>query len=257
MISPKHCPHCLKKIPWRKRWKPRCPFCFKTYRRRSGMKDRSLIGQWLEDRNIAFWFFQFLLLTILAAITMQLSGYPDLIRFIDARPVWFAISIWWAAMYMSVIGRIYFPLLVGAPKILRRERAVIKHYQRLTTIGLIIGIPFALLFVGLRDVWLRFPGTVFLLFIPVSLFWAYQALTLTDVDYEDERVFTFLQELGAQDRLEHRHQAYFVMIGLPLAGLLFYYFMTHHWLADAIRESTESGILAMFRELWQRTTGRG
>jgi hypothetical protein len=257
MISPKHCPHCLKRIPWRKRLKSKCPFCFKPHRRSSGIQERGVVAHFLEDRGVAFWFFQLLIVTVLLAVILQVTGHPSLIRFIDARPVWFTISIYWTALYASVIGRMHVPLLLGAPKILRRERAVIRQYQKLTTIGILVGIPFALLFVGTRYTWERFPGLVFLLFVPVTLIWAYQALTLTAEDYEDERVWSYLQELGAQDRLEHRHHAYFVLVGLPLASLLLYYFLLHPWLARAIKESTESGLIAMLIELWRRTTGRG
>jgi len=257
MIAPKHCPHCQKKIPWRKRLKSSCPFCFKRYRRQSTIQERGVFAHFLEDRGIAFWFFQLLVVTILLAIILQLSGFPSLIRFIDARPVWFIISIYWAALYVALIGRIHVPLLLGAPKILRRERAVIRQYKTLTTIGALVGIPFALVILGTRYTWERFPGLVFLLFIPVTLIWAYQALTLTEEDYEDERVWTYLHELGVEDRLEHRHYAYMALGGLPLAALLFSYFLAHPWLARAIKESTESGILAMLIELWRRTTGRG
>ncbi|MCX6601819.1 MAG: hypothetical protein NT025_09725 [bacterium] len=216
-----------------------------------------MIAHFLEDRSIVFWFVQILIVTVLLAIILQVTGHPTLIRFMDARPVWFAISIYWAALYATLVGRMHVPLLLGAPKILRRERAVIRQYKRLTTVGILIGIPFALLFVGTRYTWERFPGLVFLLFVPVSLMWAYQALTLTAEDYEDERVWSYLQELGAQDRLEHRHNAYFVLVGLPLAALLFYYFMNHPWLARAINESAESGIIAMLIELWHRIKGQG
>lgn len=257
MISPKHCPHCSKRIPWRKRLKPRCPFCFKTYRRRSGIKERGIVALYLEDRSIAFWFLHLLVLTVLLSVILQVTGHPMLIRFMDARPVWSLISVVWAAMYAVIIGRIYVPLLLGAPKIMRRERVTILHYKKLTAIGLIVGIPFALLFLGTRYTWERFPGLVFLLFVPVTLLWAYQALTLTDQDYEDERTWSYLQELGAQDRLEHRHYAYFALVGLPFAALLLYYFLLHPWLARTIMESCESGIIAMLIELYHRTTGRG
>jgi hypothetical protein len=216
-----------------------------------------VLAHFLEDRGIAFWFFQILIVTVLLAIILQVTGHPSLIRFMDSRPVWFVISIYWAALYATLIGRMHVPLLLGAPRILRRERTVIRQYKRLTTVGILIGIPFALLFVGTRYTWERFPGLVFLLFVPVSLMWAYQALTLTAEDYEDERVWSYLQELGAQDRLEHRHNAYFVLVGLPLAGLLCYYFMMHPWLARALKESAESGIIAMLIDLWHRIRGAG
>ena len=187
----------------------------------------------------------------------QAFGNAELLNFIDRRPIWFALSILYMAMFAAVIGHIYVPLLLNAPKILRRERVVIKQYRKMTFVGLLLGVPLALAFSGF-DGWARmFPGTVFLFFVPVTLLWAYQALTLTEEDYEDERVWSFLHEIGAPDRLEHRHNGYFSMIGLPLAALLFYYFMTHPWLARAIQESERSGLIAMLRQLWHRTTGRG
>jgi hypothetical protein len=257
MISPKHCPHCHKRVPLRKRLKSRCPSCFKPFRRRSGRQDRTLVGLWLEDRSTSFWFFIFLSILVISAMILQATGNPDLLNFIDHHPVWFTLSVVWIAIFASMIGRIFVPLLLGAPKILRRERLTIKHYRSLTIAGLILGVPLVLAFTGIHG-WLRmWPATVFLFFIPLSLLWSYQALTMTEEDYEDERTWSFMHELGAPDRLEHRHHAFFTMVGLPLAALLFYYFMTHPWLARAIQASERSGIIAMLRQLWQRTTGRG
>ncbi len=252
MISPKRCPHCHKKISLRKRFKPRCPHCFKLTRRRSGIQDRSLIGQWLEDRNATFWFFVLLAVLVILAMIMQLFGQPDLLHFIDQRTFWFIVTVYYAAMFASIISRIYFPLLLDAPKILRRERETIRHYRNLTTWGLLLGVLLAILCVGINDVWTRLPGTIFLILVPPALFWSYQALTLTDVEYEDQRVWSFLQELGAQDRLEHRHHALFVLIGLPLSALMFYFFTTHPVLARMLQESSESGILAMLADAWHR-----
>jgi hypothetical protein len=255
-MSPKHCPHCLKRVPFRKRFRVRCPFCFKPFRRRSGTQDRTLMGQWLEDRSTTFWFFNLAFLFVLLAVILQVSGYPDLIGMIDSRPVWFTLSIAYLAMFAATVGRIYFPLLLGAPKILRRERAAIRQYKVLTSVGLILGVPFAMLFLGTKSLFRAFPGTVFLFIIPTVILWAYHALTLTEEDYEDERVWSFLQEVGAAERLEHRHHAYMVLVGLPLCGLAFWYFLTHPYLANMLMESADSGIIAMFRELWLRTTGR-
>jgi len=252
-MAPKRCPHCFKKVPLRKRLRTKCPHCLKAFRRRSGLEDRGALGLWLEDRTTTFWFLVLVLLFVLTAITLQVCGQPDLLTFIDERTFWFIVTVLYAAMFLSVIGRIYFPLLSGAPRILRRERSVIRQYRSLTTTGLIIGIPFAVLLVGVRDVWLRLPGTVFLVTVPVILLWAYQALTLSEEEYEDERVWSFLQELGVQDRLEHRHHAYFVLFCLPLSAVLFFYFMTHPVLAHAIMRSQETGILSMLREAWHRT----
>jgi hypothetical protein len=256
MISPRHCPHCQKRIPFKKRLRARCPFCFRPFRRRSGRQDRTLIGLWLEDRSTAFWYFIFLSVFVIVALVIQAFGNADLLNFIDRRPIWFLLSIFWIALFAGIIGRIYVPLLLGAPKILRRERAVIRQYRQMTATGLVLGIPLALAFTGF-DGWAKmFPGTVFLFFVPVCLLWAYQGMAITQDDYEDERTWSFLHEIGVPDRLEHRHNSFFTMIGLPLAGLLYYYFMTHPWLAKAIQRSEASGLIAMLRQIWQRTTGR-
>lgn len=257
MMSPKHCPHCLKKTPLRKRFNARCSFCFKLFRRRSGLQDRSTFGLFLEDRSTGFWFFLLLVMLILAAIIMQISGQPDLLRFIDNRTFWFIVSIYYAALILSVIGRIFFPLLLGAPKILRRERAVIRQYRSLTITGAVLGLLFAMLIVGLKSFWLRLPAVVYLLTVPIAILWAFQALTLTEEDYEDQRVWSFLHELGAQDRLEHRHHAYLVLVGLPLSALGFYFFLTHPYIAHLLQESEQFGIISMLKELWSRTGGRG
>jgi hypothetical protein len=256
MAFTKHCPHCLKRIPIRKRFRPRCPYCFKAYRRHSGMAERGTIGLFLEDRSTAFWFLVLVGVFALLAMILQTTGHPTLLMFMDKRPIWFAITMFYLAMFVAIMGRMYFPLLLGAPKILRRERTVIRQYRNLTTAGLVLGVPFALLFTGFQDVWLKLPGTIFLFLVPTGLMWGYCALTLTEDDYEDERVWTFLQELGANDRLEHRHHGFIVLFGIPLAGAMFYYFMTHPVLARLIMESEESGLIAMFRELYNRTRGR-
>jgi hypothetical protein len=252
-MAPKRCPHCFKKVPLRKRLRAKCPHCFQPFRRRSGLQERSAIGLWLEDRTTTFWFLVLLLLFVIAAMVLQVFGQPDLLNFIDQRTFWFIVTLLYAAMMLSIVGRIYFPLLLGAPRILRRERSVIRQYRNLTTAGLIIGIPFAILIVGVHDVWSRLPGTIFLITIPMALLWAYQALTLTEEEYEDERVWSYLQELGAQDRLEHRHHAYFVLFAIPLSTLLFFYFLNHPIIAHAIMRSQESGLLAMLRDAWHRT----
>ncbi len=250
-MSPKRCIHCKKPVPLRKRFGKRCPHCFQPFRRASGLKERSTIGLWLEDRGKMFWFFALTVILILGGGIAQISGNGDLVRFIDARPFWFFVSVFWLAMFASLISRIYFPLLLNAPTIIRKERLMIRQYKSLTATGLVIGVVLVLLMIGPDRLWQVFPGTVFLLTIPVALMWGYLAMVLTETDYEDDRTWSFLSELGAGDRLEHRHQGLFTLIGIPLAGLLFYYFMTHPWLAWAIRNST---LLTMFRELWKRAT---
>ena len=256
MLSPKHCPHCLKRIPLKKRFRNKCPFCFRPYRRRSGNEERSAVGLWLEDRSTSFWFFIMLVFWVMFAMISQAFGNPDLLNFIDRRPIWFALSLFWLAMFAAVIGRMFLPLLLGAPKILRRERVTIKQYRWATITGFLIGIPLVLAFTGFDDWMLKFPATVFLLTVPIALMWSYQALTLTDKDYEDERTWSFLHEIGAPDKLEHRHRAYMTMIGLPVSALMFYFFMTHPYLARMLQESEASGIIAMLRTLANRATGR-
>jgi hypothetical protein len=254
-MAPKRCPHCFKKVPLKKRLKTKCPFCFKPFRRRSANQDRGVVSSWLEDRTSTFWFLMLLLIFVLLSIIMQLAGNSDLLLYIDEHTFWFVMTLIYAGMILSIVGHIYFPLLLGAPRILRRERTVIRHYKILTTIGFVVGIPFAILMVGWKYAWRSFPMTIFLTTIPVALMWGYQALTLTEADYDDERVWTFMHELGVQDRLEHRHHAYMVLIGIPLSALLFYYFTTHPILANMLRESSESGLIAMMREIWHRTRG--
>jgi hypothetical protein len=253
----KHCPHCSKKIPWRKRLRPRCPFCFKAYRRASGIKERSTVGLWLEDRSTNFWFFMLLIVTLVLSMVLQVFRKPDLLNFIDSHPVWYVLSLFWLAMFMATIMRIYFPLMLNAPRILRTERAAIRQYRILTAAGLIVGVGLALLLIGPRDFWAAFPGTAFLMMVPVAVLWSYHALTLSEDDYEDDRVSSFLHEIGAADRLEHRHNAFFVLFGIPACSLVFYYFVQHPFLAHMIQESADSGIIAMFLELWHRTTRRG
>jgi hypothetical protein len=258
-MSPKRCPHCLKRVPFRKRFRKNCPHCFKAFRRRSGMPERSLIGQWLEDRNTTFWVYILVIFFGLLAMIMQVSGNPDLLWFIDNHLIWFALSIGYLAMFARTIGQIFFPLMLNAPRIMRRERPAIKQYRTLTTVGLILGIPFAFVFirlmsVGVKSLWMVFPGTVLLFTLPTVLMWAYHALTLTEEDYEDERVVSFLQEVGAADRLEHRHNAYFVLFGVPLSIAVFYFFLVHPYIANMLKESSDSGLIAMFLELYHRTT---
>ncbi len=209
---------------------------------------------WLEDRGKMFWFFTLTVLLVVSGTISQIAGNGDLINFIDARPVWFFISVFWLAMFASMISRIYFPLLLGAPPIIRKERLMIRQYRIMTFFGLIVGAGLCILLIGAEHLWAVFPGTVLLLTVPVAVMWGYLALVLNDTDYEDDRTWSFLSELGAGDRLEHRHHGFFVLVGVPLAGLIYYYFVTHPWLAWAIKDST---VLAMFRELWRRAKERG
>jgi hypothetical protein len=223
-------------------------------RRRSGMSERGTVGQWLEDRGNVFWFFLLLTISVIYAMIAQLSGSPSLLNFIDEHTIWFAITLYYLAIFLSIIGRIYFPLMLGAPKILRKERHMVSQFKLLTAIGLALGPLLAIALVGTRDFFRSFPATAFLITIPVTLMWAYLALVLNENDYEDERVWSYLAEIGAGERLEFRQHGYFVLIGLPLAALLFYYFMQNKWIAYSIRNSV---LIEMFRELWHRATTRG
>ena len=249
----KRCPHCLQKIQFKKWFAKKCPHCDRTLRRASDINDRTEFGAYFEDRSASFWFLWLLILLALTAITMQIAGNADLLTLMDHHPFWFVVAVWWLSIFGALIGRMYVPLLLGAPKIMRRERKTISYYKTLTTVGLILGLPFAMMFVGWRNLFYAFPGVAFLVTVPVSLMWSYMALTLTDDDYEDERTWSYLSELGAQDRLEHRHHAYMVLVGLPIAGLIFYYFLVHPWLYWAVKNSA---IIAMIKELYFRATGK-
>jgi hypothetical protein len=252
-MSPKICPHCLRPIPLKKRFGRRCPFCFKLFRRHSALRDRTVIGQFLEDRTKFFWFFVLTVLLIVGGAIGQISGTPDLINFVDARPVWFFISVFWLSMFAAEMSKIYFPLLLGAPTILRKERWIIRQYKILTGTGFFLGVGLVLLLLGADRAFELFPALALLLTLPIALMWSYLALVLTEQDYEDDRTWSYLAELGCADRLEHKQHGMITLIFVPLCGLLFFYFVTHPWLAWAIRNST---LLAMFRELWNRAKNR-
>lgn len=201
-----------------------------------------------------FWFFLLTAILIIGGAVGQIIGAPDLINFVDARPVWFFISVFWLSMFAAEIGKIYFPLLLGAPGILRKERWIIRQYKIMTGVGFFIGIILVLIFLGKDRAFEAFPGLVILLTLPIAMMWAYLALVLTEKDYEDDRTWSYLAELGAADRLEHRHHGMITMIAVPLCGLLYYYFLTHPWLAWMLKNSA---LLAMFKELWRRARDRG
>lgn len=247
----KRCPNCLKKIPFKKRFGRKCPHCERTFRRRSEGPKRGMIGVWLEDRDTFFWFFLLTILTVLLALFAQVFGNPDLIDFIDEHTIWFFITMYYTAMLATIIGRIYVPLMLGAPRIIRRERVMIKQYRILTAVGLGIGVLLCLGIIGPRFLLRMFPGTVFLLTVPVALMWGYLALVLTESDYEDARTWSFLAEIGAGERLEHRQHGYMTMITLPITGLVFYYLSKNPFLFWWIKNSI---LLALFRELWHRAT---
>jgi hypothetical protein len=250
----KSCPHCFKRIPFRKLYATKCPFCFKTIRQRSGEQDRTVVGLWLEDRGTTFWFFIMLLLHVTAAMFLQVMRKPSLLNFIDAHPVWFLISIFYVASFASIISRIYFPLMLGAPRILRRERQMIIQYKWLTAVGLLLGPVLSFSVVGTRNLFTMFPATVFIGLLPAAIMWAYLALALHEDDYEDERIWSYLAELGAAERLEHRHHGMMLLWTLPLAGVIFYFFVNNLWIAWSMRNSI---LVEMFKALWNAAKERG
>lgn len=236
-MAHKHCPHCLKVIPLKQRFKPRCPHCHRILRRKS--EERKYLGMWLEDRGIVFWFFLILVILVLGAIIGQVNGHSDLLNYIDEHSFWFVISTLYLSMFAATIGRIYLPLLLGAPKILRRERLMIKQFKILTTVGIVAGIVLACAVVGVKDLFYVFPATVFLFSIPIVLVWSYLALVLSDSDYEDNRTWSYLAEIGAADRFEFRYHAFAIMIVLPLMMMLFYYLVKHTGFSWAVMNTVD------------------
>jgi hypothetical protein len=252
MTSKKLCPHCLKVIPFKHRFKRKCPHCFRPLRRRSDVGDRTLFAQWLEDRGKWWWLLVWLVVFTIGAMIGQLAGHSSLLQFMSNHPVWFGITLYYLSGFSSIISRIYFPLMLDAPRILRRERPQVKSYKVLTTVGIIAGLILAVVVMGTNLFFLALPGSVFLFTIPIALMWAYLALVLTDSDYEDERVWSYMTELGASERLDHRHHGYMVLIMLPLSTLLFYWMMKNQWLYYWFRDSV---LIAMFKELWNQARG--
>lgn len=253
MTSKKLCPHCLKVIPWKHRFKSKCPHCFRPLRRRSE-GDRGTVASFFEDRGKWWWFFILLIVTIVGAMLGQLIGYhSSFLNFIGGHPVMYALTLYYLASFASLISRIYVPLMLGAPRILRRERQQVSQYKVLTAVGMGLGLILALVVVGPNQFFVMFPASAFLFTIPIALMWAYIALVLQESDYEDERVWSYLTELGGGDRLDHRQNGYYVLVGVPLAALLFYWMMQNQWIYHWMANSQ---LLGMFRELYMRTTGR-
>ncbi|MBU1636595.1 hypothetical protein KKC97_02915, partial [bacterium] len=137
---------------------------------------------------------------------------------------------------------------------IRRERHMIIQYKRLTAIGLLIGPVLSVAAVGYRNLFHMFPVTVFLGLLPVAIMWAYMALALNEQDYEDERVWSYLAELGASERLDHRHHGFMVLGTIPVAFIIFYGFVNNLWIAYSMRNSI---LVAMFKELWKAAKERG
>lgn len=250
----KSCPHCFKRIPLRKIYKTKCPFCFKPLRQRSSVKERSIVGLWLEDRGTTFWFVIMVIIHVISAMILSINGDASLLNFIDKHWIWFGLSMIYVAGFASICSRIYFPLLLGAPSIIRKERRLITHYKQLTTVGLLLGPVLSYLAIGSRNLFHMFPVTVFMGLLPVAIMWAYLALTLTEQDYDDERIWSFLTELGASERLDHRHHGFMVMGTIPVAFIVFYFFVNNLWIAYSMRNSI---LVAMFKELWNAAKERG
>jgi hypothetical protein len=99
-----------------------------------------------------------------------------------------------------------------------------------------------------------FPATVFIGLLPAAIMWAYLALALHEDDYEDERIWSYLAELGAAERLEHRHHGMMLLWTLPLAGVIFYFFVNNLWIAWSMRNSI---LVEMFKALWNAAKERG
>ncbi|MBK8130713.1 MAG: hypothetical protein IPK53_18035 [bacterium] len=129
----------------------------------------------------------------------------------------------------------------------------ISQYKVLTGVGMVLGVIFSVVVIGPGQYFVMFPASVFLFTIPIAIMWAYLALVLQEPDYEDERVWSFLTEIGGGDRLDHRQNGYYVLIGVPLAALIFYWGMQNQWIYHWL---SNSQLLGMFRELYLRTTGR-
>ncbi|MCL4305358.1 hypothetical protein KJZ99_05545 [bacterium] len=253
MISKKLCPHCLKVISFKHRFKRKCPHCFRELRRHSEQQ-RTLLGTWFEDRGKWWWFFILLVLFVVGAMVGQLAGrHSDLLNFISGHPIMFVLTLVYLAAFCSIISRIYFPLMIGAPRILRRERPQVRSYKIFTAVGIGLGLLLSIAVVGTRDYFVLLPASVLLFTLPIALMWAYLALVLQEPDYEDERVWSYLTELGAADRLDHRHRGYYVLVMVPVAALIFYWMMQNQWIYHWFSDSV---LVSMFRELYMRATGR-
>ncbi len=254
MTSKKLCPHCLKVIPFKHRFRAKCPHCLRPLRRHSE-GERGTIGLWLEDRGKWWWFFNLLIVSVIGAMIGQMAGrHSSFLNFISGHPVMFVLSLYYLAAFASIISRIYFPLLLGAPRILRRERQQIKQYKIFTAVGIVLGLILSLAVVGMDQFFVLFPVSVLLFTLPIALLWGYIALVLQEPDYEDERVWSFLTEIGAGDRLDHRHRGYYVLVLVPVAALIYYWMMQNQWLYYWFSDST---LVSMFMELYNRATGRG
>ncbi|NUO19013.1 hypothetical protein HUU59_06140 [bacterium] len=253
MSSKKLCPHCLKVIPWKHRFKSKCPHCFRPLRRKSE-SERGTLLLWFEDRGKWWWFFILLVVSVVGAMIGQLAGrHSSFLNFISAHPIMFALTLYYLAAFASIISRIYVPLMLGAPRILRRERPQITQYKIFTVIGMVLGLGLALFVIGADQFFVMFPASVLLFTLPIAILWAYLALVLQEPDYEDERVWSFLTEIGAGERLDHRHHGYYVLIMVPVAALIFYWMMQNQWLYYWFADST---LVSMFKELYMRATGR-
>ncbi len=142
---------------------------------------------------------------------------------------------------------------VGAPRILRRERQQITQYKIFTAVGMALGLGLDFVLIGANQFFVMFPLTVLLFTLPIAILWAYLALVLVETDYDDERVWSFLTEIGAGERLDHRHHGYYVLVMVPVSALIFYWMMQNQWIYYWFADST---LIAMFNELINRATGR-
>ncbi|MCB1060274.1 MAG: hypothetical protein KDB65_08580 [Calditrichaeota bacterium] len=208
----------------------------------------------MEDRGKYWWFFILIIICVIGAMIGQMAGrHSSFLNFISEHPIMFMLTLYYLGAFASLISRMYIPLMLGAPRILRRERSQITQYKVFTAVGMLLGLGLALFVVGANQFFVMFPASVFLFTLPIAILWAYLALVLQEQDYEDERVWSYLTELGGGDRLDHRHNGYLVLIMVPLAALLFYWMMQNQWIYYWFSDST---LVSMFKELYMRATGR-
>ena len=253
MTSKKLCPHCQHVIPWKDRLKSKCPHCFRPLRRKSE-SERSTFVLWLEDRGKWWWFYMLLVICVVGAMVGQLAGrHSSFLNFISGHPIMFGLSLYYLAAFASIISRIYVPLMLGAPRILRRERQQITQYKIFTAVGMALGLGLDFVLIGANQFFVMFPLTVLLFTLPIAILWAYLALVLVETDYDDERVWSFLTEIGAGERLDHRHHGYYVLVMVPISALIFYWMMQNQWIYYWFADSQ---LIAMFNELINRATGR-
>ncbi len=172
-----------------------------------------------------------LVICVVGAMIGQLAGrHSSFLNFISGHPIMFGLSLYYLAAFASIISRIYVPLMLGAPRILRRERPQITQYKIFTAVGIALGLGLDFVLIGANQFFVMFPLTVLLFTLPIAILWAYLALVLQEPDYDDERVWSFLTEIGAGERLDHRHHGYYVLVMVPVSAVIFCWMMQNQWI---------------------------